>query len=265
MPECLIALGSNLGDRAANLRRAVAALDAAPLTRIISRSGWHETPPVGGPAGQGAYLNAAVLAATLLDPVALWTNLTRIEAGLGRVRERRWEARTVDLDVLLYDRVMLASPELTIPHPRMHYRGFVLAPAAEVAPWMVHPECAWTVALLYEQLKSGADEIAVAAVDPHLGAWLVDQLGGYFRLTASGLPRVRAWTPDCITSQRPRLILAAPNAAGSGGPAMRKILQLPPTGPIAWLTLGDRDAMLNEATAIVASAWSALAAAPTKN
>ncbi len=261
MPKCLIALGSNLGDRAANLRRAVAALDEAPLTRVVARSGWHETAPVGGPAGQGAYLNGAVLAVTALDPVALWTELTRIEAGLGRVRDRRWEARTVDLDVLLYDCVTLASPELTIPHPRMHYRGFVLAPAVEVAPWMVHPECPWTVARLYEQLKTGADEIAVAAVDPHLGAWLVDQLERKFRLTASDFSRVRAWSPDCIGNPRPRLILAAPNAAGSGRPALRKILQLPPTGPIAWLTPGDRDAMLNEATAAVASAWPRLAAA----
>src|SRR5262245_9902597 len=98
MAECLIALGSNLGDRTAQMRSAVAAINRMHETRVVRRSAWRETPAVGGPAGQGSFLNGAVLAATELTPGQLLEELLAIESRLGRVRERRWEARTVDLD-----------------------------------------------------------------------------------------------------------------------------------------------------------------------
>jgi 2-amino-4-hydroxy-6-hydroxymethyldihydropteridine diphosphokinase len=258
MAHCLIALGSNLGDRAAHLRHAVESLARTPGVQIVARSAWHETRPVGGPGAQPAYLNGAVLASTRRDPANLWIELTRIEQGLGRVRNARWEARTIDLDILLYDRAMVDAADLVVPHPRMHYRRFVLEPACEVAPWMVHPPSGWTVSRLAELLDHGADEIAVASIDPHLGVALCADLERLFLLTGHRAPRVTAWEGDSDRKRRPKLILAI--AAGSDETAVRRILQLPAGGPIAWLAPGDAAAMREDAIAIVASAWPSLAA-----
>src|SRR5215204_154465 len=103
MAHCLIALGSNLGDREETLRQAASELSRLPATRLVALSRWHETPTVGGPAGQGPFLNAAALVCTSLIPTALLAELRRIEATLGRVRGERWAPRSLDLDVLLYD------------------------------------------------------------------------------------------------------------------------------------------------------------------
>jgi 2-amino-4-hydroxy-6-hydroxymethyldihydropteridine diphosphokinase len=257
MANCLIALGSNLGDRAGHLRRALAELACTPGVQAVARSAWHETAPVGGPDAQSAYLNGAMLASTALGPSDLWRELARIERELGRIRGQRWEARRIDLDILLYEHAQLVAPELAVPHPRMHYRRFVLAPAREVAPWMVHPTSGWTVARLADQLEVGGDEIAVAAADLHLGAALAAGLARFFRLTAGGSPIVAPWAAGGIGNRRPKLVLAV--APGSEEPAARRMLQLPRTGPIAWVTLADQDAMLAEAVAIVASALPELA------
>jgi len=258
MTQCLIAVGSNLGDRTEHLRRALEQLDRSPLTRVIARSRWHETPPVGGPPGQGAYLNGAVLATTQLGPPALLGELLRIESLGGRVRGTRWEARVVDLDLLLFDDMAWQSVGLSIPHPRMPYRRFVLAPAAEVAPWMIHPESGWTIQALLEQLDHGADEAVVAALDPHLGVWLTAQLTQKLR-GVSGGPRIRTWEPATATTagvSRPKLILAAPGATGSSSHEWRKMLSLPAGGPVAWLPDGDAEETLREATDAMAAAWS---------
>ena len=98
--------------------------------------------PIGGPAGQEPFLNAAALLETSLPPAELLARLQRIELHLGRTRETRWAARTLDLDLLLYDNLVLNTPYLTLPHPRMAFRRFVLEPAAEVAPEMAHPRLA---------------------------------------------------------------------------------------------------------------------------
>jgi dihydroneopterin aldolase / 2-amino-4-hydroxy-6-hydroxymethyldihydropteridine diphosphokinase len=127
-----VALGSNLGDREENLRFAVEHL---PGLRTLS--GLYETDPVGGPDDQGPYLNMVAEVETRLDPFALLSACRRIEAGAGRERKVRWGPRTLDLDVLLYDDVRIDSAELTVPHPRMWERRFVLAPLAEIAPHRV--------------------------------------------------------------------------------------------------------------------------------
>lgn len=127
-----VALGSNLGDRVEHLRFAVLNL---PGLRTLS--GVYETEPVGGPGDQGAYLNMVAELETRLDPYALLTACRRIEAGAGRERKVRWGPRTLDVDVLLYGDVRIDSEELTIPHPRMWERRFVLAPLAEIAPQRV--------------------------------------------------------------------------------------------------------------------------------
>ncbi len=127
----VIALGSNLGDRAGNLRAAVAALEEKHIA-VTSRSSIWETAPV--PADQPAFLNAVVTAETWRSPSSLLGVLKEIEHRLGRRPERRWGPRPIDLDILFYGREQVDTPELTIPHASILERSFVLAPLAEILP-----------------------------------------------------------------------------------------------------------------------------------
>lgn len=129
MTTVVLALGSNLGDRLANLRAAVDELQRAGIA-VLERSGIWETPPV--PADQPRYLNAAVVAETSLGPGALLAELKRIERYLGRRPERRWGPRPMDIDILFYGEQRMDQPELQVPHPRILERAFVLAPLSDV-------------------------------------------------------------------------------------------------------------------------------------
>ena len=162
MPLCLLGLGSNLGDRGRLLDEALVRLQRPPEISVAQRSRYHETRPVGGPPAQPAYLNAVAVLDTSLSPQALLFELQTTENGLGRQREELWGPRTIDLDLLLYDEVLLAEPELIIPHPRMGWRRFVLEPAAEVAAEMRHPGIGWTIAQLLMHLNSTPWYMAIA-------------------------------------------------------------------------------------------------------
>jgi 2-amino-4-hydroxy-6-hydroxymethyldihydropteridine diphosphokinase len=125
-----LALGSNLGDREANLRTAVALLGERDV-RVTRSSGVYETEPVGGPP-QPPYLNAVVEAETELEPGDLLRACRAVEDSLGRQRGERWGPRTIDVDVLTYGREEIDRPGLRVPHPRMHERAFVLVPLLEL-------------------------------------------------------------------------------------------------------------------------------------
>jgi len=133
-----IALGSNLGDREGNLREAVQRMGA--LGRVAAVSGFYDTEPVGY-LDQPRFLNAAVLLETELLPVELLRRLLGIEQEMGRDRANSPPKgpRVIDLDLLLYGELVMQSAELTVPHPAMHERAFVLAPLAEIAVGMLHP------------------------------------------------------------------------------------------------------------------------------
>lgn len=155
-----VALGSNLGDRRATLDSALDRLRATPGVTVLGASSYHETAPVGGPSGQGMYLNAVAEIRTTLAPEALLRELLAIEAELGRVRAERFGPRTLDLDLLLFGQEHVETEQLIVPHPRMHERRFVLAPLAEIAPLAVHPVLQSTAKDLLERLDQPARELA---------------------------------------------------------------------------------------------------------
>jgi 2-amino-4-hydroxy-6-hydroxymethyldihydropteridine diphosphokinase len=161
MPFCLIGLGANFGDRQATLSAAVARLRQQPAVQVVATSPWFETAPVGGPAGQAAYLNGALLVETALPPHSVLELLQQVECDLGRRRQERWGPRSIDLDLLLYDQLVLLSPTLVLPHPRMAWRRFVLRPAACIASEMVHPTIGWTISQLLEHLDAATPYIAI--------------------------------------------------------------------------------------------------------
>jgi 2-amino-4-hydroxy-6-hydroxymethyldihydropteridine diphosphokinase len=133
MATAFLGLGSNLGDRLENLRSAVRLLDATAGIHVDASSRVWETAPVGGPS-QPEYLNAVLRVETSLEPRDLLDACLGVEAALGRIRDVRWGPRTIDVDVLLVDDVRVDEPALTIPHPRMTERAFVLLPLMELDP-----------------------------------------------------------------------------------------------------------------------------------
>ena len=148
-----IALGSNLGDRQAALDGAIQSLRDHDGISVLKVSTYHETAPVGGPPGQGPYLNAVVQIATSLSPEELLKALLEIETRFGRTRSKANDARTLDLDLLLYGDLIRSKPDPIVPHPRMHERAFVLEPLAELAPQIRHPVLGVSVRRLAENLK----------------------------------------------------------------------------------------------------------------
>jgi 2-amino-4-hydroxy-6-hydroxymethyldihydropteridine diphosphokinase len=162
MAICLIGLGANLGQRGDTLQRAVGRIESLPETRRLAVSSWLETEPVGGPTGQGAFLNGAATFETALEPEALHQGMLDIEQSLGRRRETHWGPRTIDLDLLLYDRLVLKTPQLEIPHPRMAWRRFVLEPASQIAAEMIHPTIGWSIGRLLQHLNASPRYVALA-------------------------------------------------------------------------------------------------------
>jgi 2-amino-4-hydroxy-6-hydroxymethyldihydropteridine diphosphokinase len=134
-----VAVGANLGDRAANIAAAVEALRATEGVVVVRQSRLHDNPAVGGPADAPAFLNGVVELRSTLDAHALLGRMLEIERSLGRERREKWSPRVIDLDLLLYDDQVIDSADLKVPHPLMHLRRFVLEPLAEIAPDIVHP------------------------------------------------------------------------------------------------------------------------------
>lgn len=177
MPVAYLGLGSNLGDRRATLDAAVRRLRAEPGLRVLAVSGYYETAPVDCPPGSGDYLNAAAAVETDRDPHDLLQLLQHVEQQFGRVRIGVNSSRTLDLDLLLYGDRVIDTPDLVVPHPRMHERLFVLVPLAEIAPRTNHPVLDKSAAdLVLTRAINGNGSVVARAAAPEPAT---DRLAGY--------------------------------------------------------------------------------------
>ncbi len=284
MPRCLLAMGSNLGDRSEQLRAALHEIAHLSKTRLLARSRWIETSSVGGPAGQGLFLNGAALVDTCLTPDVLHGHLLGIEKSLGRQRTERWSPRTLDLDMLLYDGLVCRQADptgtaLELPHPRMSFRRFVLEPAMEIAGWMHHPTSGWTVAQLLGHLNTSAPYVAVTAINPHDARWLAGQLAelvGCPNLELSSLVELALggttgpspvesaqavvscpWAPDGfkLPQPRPRLLVQWIGEVSQEQQAEPPQVPCCIMGPVARIDTTNRQQALAEALAAVQAVW----------
>ncbi len=161
MARAYIGLGSNLDDPLAQVQQALERLAELPDTRLIDQSRLYRSAPV-GPEGQPDYINAVACLETALPPEILLDHLQQLEHLQGRVRTLRWGPRTLDLDILLYDALVLQTPHLTLPHPEMTNRSFVLYPLADLAPDLILPNGQSLQSLLDGCPSTGLSVISVA-------------------------------------------------------------------------------------------------------
>ncbi|MGK7937651.1 MAG: 2-amino-4-hydroxy-6-hydroxymethyldihydropteridine diphosphokinase [Xenococcaceae cyanobacterium] len=161
MAKCALALGSNLGNSLNTVENALKELANIPGVDLIVTSSWYQTSPVGPP--QPDYINACAVLEIEQKPEELLTILQAIELQFGRVRKEKWVARTLDLDILLYEDLVMQTPKLTIPHPYLTERAFVLVPLAEIAPNWVEPISKKAIA----QLAKEVDCTGVRLIDRH--------------------------------------------------------------------------------------------------
>jgi 2-amino-4-hydroxy-6-hydroxymethyldihydropteridine diphosphokinase len=145
-----VALGSNLGDSKAILEASIETLKVTPGIILKAKSSFYNTKAIGPP--QPDYINACVVLEVEMNPQLLLVTLLQIEKKFGRVRQEYWGARSLDLDLLLYDNLILHTPDLQIPHPRMRERAFVLVPLAEIAPDWVEPVSGCTISELVKKV-----------------------------------------------------------------------------------------------------------------
>jgi 2-amino-4-hydroxy-6-hydroxymethyldihydropteridine diphosphokinase len=165
MHDCLIAFGSNEGQSTKIFEQALAELSRASAVLVVAHSQPLSTVPVGGPKAQPSFLNAAIRIETTNSPIEMHRCLVEIESKLGRIRRERWGPRKIDLDLLLFDDFEIQSEKLTIPHPRMSFRRFVLEPAVEIAAEMIHVTSGRAVGQLLEHLDQREDLIIYVSQD----------------------------------------------------------------------------------------------------
>ena len=163
MAECAIALGSNQGNSIDILESSLDALNLIPGITLLQTSSWYQTKPVGTPEPQPDYLNGCALLSVRSTPTELLAVLQATEIQFGRVGKGKLQPRTLDLDLLFYDNLILNTPELTLPHPRMSERAFVLVPLSEIAPDWIEPKSGIKIAQLLSQVDtSGVQPYTVA-------------------------------------------------------------------------------------------------------
>ena len=167
-----VGLGSNLGDRRRHLIQAMQRLAQRAEIEIEQVASLYETSPVGGPSGQPPYLNSVARLKVTCTPRELLNVALSIEASLGRQRDERWAARTIDIDILLLGDEIVDETDLHIPHPRLHLRRFVLEPLCELAGEIIHPTLGKSIERLAEEIRRNGNEETVRRVES--AAWSIE-------------------------------------------------------------------------------------------
>lgn len=212
MSRCLISFGANIGQPAETIRQAAEQLQLLLSSNLLGfrLSRLFRTPAVGGPAGQPPFVNAvAALELQHCSAWDVWHTVRRIEQTLGRVRQERWEARRIDLDVLLFDDLRIWTQHFKLPHPRMVMRRFILEPAMDVAKLWREPVSGMTIGQLTDSLRHGMASIALIADDPNRAQTLLENAAAKSQA---------AWlvpTLDCpgpIQGQRPGQLEPLPDS-----------------------------------------------------
>jgi 2-amino-4-hydroxy-6-hydroxymethyldihydropteridine diphosphokinase len=262
LETCLIGLGSNLGDRQGTLEKAVARLRAAPGIYRVEVSRFLETNPVGGPEGQPAFLNAAVTCVASCSPEAMLDRLQAIEHEMGRVREVRWDARTLDLDLLLFGVRRFESDRLTIPHPRLATRRFVLDPAADLAGNWLHPELGMTLNSLSSRIKDIHGEYWLLFPDTQrheaeIVAAACQSVPGRPLLALKAIREAELATFQQhldLATPRMTLVLAAAGKNEGWTKTVKRLLRAGKLGPTLCLTMDNLKTAAAEAAAAIGSA-----------
>lgn len=206
MPHCLISFGSNLGDRFRRIAEAAAQIATDPVVSSFVASRLFETPAIGGPLGQEPFLNGVARIETTATARGVLDLLHRVEKDLGRERAVRWDARSIDLDVVLYGDLLGNSASLLVPHPRYTARRFVLIPAAEVAGEWRDPRFGWTIQELADHVSVGVPSIALVGGERQLRDELCRELSRRFSI----LTFTDATQPITLDSPRPWVSSFAP-------------------------------------------------------
>lgn len=250
MSAALVGLGANLGNPADQLRRALDALIRIDGATLVRSSGILTSRSIGGPAQQPDYCNAVALLETSREPAALWTQLSQLELSLGRERGTRWGARVIDLDLLLVDDQIVESPTLILPHPRLAVRRFVLEPAAEIAPHMVHPSLGWTIEQLWRHLCTAPPVLHLFGGARELRARLIQRLG----------PSAPTWTIesfddlaalDAQAQAAPKLTVCIHDGSASSAEC-RRVLAARRRGPSLVIDARDEAWLWEEVSAALA-------------
>ena len=158
MTTAYIGIGSNLGDKLNNCRKSIEMTGRIPDTSVTAQSVFYRTEPV-GVEGQDWYVNCVISLSTGLPAQELLKNLLDIEQIMGRERKKKWDSRTIDLDILLYGQEVIEEEDLTVPHPLMHLRRFVLEPMVQLAPDLIHPVLGKSMAGLLEDFREQGQDV----------------------------------------------------------------------------------------------------------
>ncbi|MCA9191624.1 MAG: 2-amino-4-hydroxy-6-hydroxymethyldihydropteridine diphosphokinase [Planctomycetales bacterium] len=234
MARCLISFGANIGDPLQTIAwaadRLQAELSSPSSSFLLSR--FFKTPPVGGPSGQPPFINAVAAIDTSYNVWEVWQTIRSLEQELGRTRNQRWEARAIDLDVLLFDDQRIWTPQFKVPHPRMCMRRFILLPAAEVASQWIDPVTQMSIGQLAANVMQGPSNLCLVSDSPAIQSTAM--LKSVARQAMATWWSLENDADDLTVLNKQRWVTW--QSFPSDGTGLRGILQTPSSKLTVWLT-----------------------------